>query len=61
MLLAAARHYASWNNARPRFSVHGDGSEATIIMHNTRPDDLTPLKAVSVDAGAGIDEVAGSR
>eukprot|EP00969_Alexandrium_andersonii_P330209 14592958-Alexandrium_andersonii.AAC.1 len=30
LLLAAARHYGSWNNSLPRFSVDGDGSEATI-------------------------------
>eukprot|EP00969_Alexandrium_andersonii_P261269 11550411-Alexandrium_andersonii.AAC.1 len=48
MLLAAARHYASWGNARPRVTVHGDGSEATIVMRNTRPDDPLPSRAASL-------------
>eukprot|EP00969_Alexandrium_andersonii_P146309 6470406-Alexandrium_andersonii.AAC.1 len=48
MLLAAARHYVVWNNAQPRFTVHGGGSEATIIMHSTRPGDLPPFKCVSL-------------
>eukprot|EP00969_Alexandrium_andersonii_P056821 2505579-Alexandrium_andersonii.AAC.1 len=49
-LLSAARHFATWPNHEPRFTahaVHGDGSEATIIMRNTRPDDLPAVPGPS--------------